>query len=162
MRVIIMIKIIKNDKQTTYKIKEEIGTENKNITINEPMNNISEVNNLVNNLNDFNNILPSNGGDPNENDNNKEFISILKTGKGANITVYNEINLPIENELAHIMGDRYNGNFYPDSEDCYPTNNYDVISNNVKEIRLPKISLPIITLKSNNNIIECVKENPNG
>lgn len=155
-------KIIKNDKQTTYKIKEEIGTENKNITINEPMNNVSEVNNLVNNLNDYNNILPSNGGDPNENDKNKEFISELKTGKGANITVYNEINLPIENELARIMGDFYNGNFYPYSEYYYSRFNYDVISNNVKEIRVPKVSLGIITLKSNNNIIECVKENPNG
>jgi hypothetical protein len=155
-------KINNNDKQTTYKIKEEIKTENQNVTINEPMNNMSEVNNLENNLIDYNNILPTNRGDPNENDKNNELISELKTGKPANITIYNEISLPIDNELASIMGDLYNDNFYPESKDYYFSNNYYVISNNVKEVRVPNVSLGITLLEENNNSTECVEEKPNG
>ena len=140
-------KINKNDKQTTYKIKEEIKTENQNVTLNEPMNNMSEINNLENSLIDYNNMLPSKGGGPSENDINNELISELKTKKAANITVYNEISQPIDIELARIMGDLYNDNFYSDSENYYSSINYDVISNNVKEIRVPNVSLGITPIK---------------
>ena len=158
-------KINKNDKQTTYKIKEEIKTENQNVTLNEPMNNMSEINNLENSLIDYNNMLPSKGGGPSENDINNELISELKTKKAANITVYNEISQPIDIELALIMGDLYNDNFYPDSEDYYSSINDEVTvtSNNVKEkeIRVPSVSLGIILIKTlieKKNIIECAEE----
>ena len=158
-------KINKNDKQTTYKIKEEIKTENQNVTLNEPMNNMSEINNLENSLIDYNNMLPSKGGGPSENDINNELISELKTKKAANITVYNEISQPIDIELARIMGDLYNDNFYPDSENYYSSINYEVTvtSNNVKEkeIRVPSVSLGIILIKTlieKKNIIECAED----